>query len=396
MKTRTPSRWASEAGFSLAEMLISIGIMMAVTGTMFTLINPAQGTFRTQPEVSEMQQRLRVGVDSLQKDLLMAGSGSYMGTQTGSLGFFFASVLPFRQGALGDDPPGTFRSDTITMIYVPPTMAQTTITDPMPSTSAELKVDGSAPNCPNLSCGFYNGMNVMIYDSTGSYDTFTITNVQGAAGHLQHNLNDLSKQYQPGAKIVQMNSDTFYLKTDTANNLYQLMKYSGDNTPDQPVVDNVVALQFDYYGDPNPPVLISSTKTTYGPAPPAPGTQPTAYPINENCMWTTNAGNTVPRLPTLGAGGQSLVHLNDPSVAGSSLTDGPWCPDATNPNRWDADLLRIRKIAVRLRVQAALSALRGPAGPLFTYGGTSNGAYSYAPDQEIRFEVAPRNLNLGR
>jgi len=395
MKTNRPSRWTSQAGFSLAEMLIAIGIMMAVTGTMFTLINPAQGTFRTQPEVSEMQQRLRIGVDVLQKDLLMAGSGSYMGTQSGSLGFFFATVLPFRQGLLGDDPPGTFRTDTVTLIYVPPTIAQTTITQDMPATSAELKVDNNPP-CADLSCGFYNGMNVMIYDNTGSYDTFTITNVQGNAGHLQHNLQDLSKQYSSGAKIVQMNSSTYYLKTDNANKVYQLMHYSGDNTADQPVVDNVVGLQFDYYGDPNPPVLISATKTTYGPTPPAPGTQPTAYPVNENCMWTMNAGNSVPRLPTLNGGGQSLVHLNDAGIAGSSLTDGPWCPDATNPNRWDADLLRIRKIAVRLRVQAALSALRGPAGALFTYGGTSTGAYSYAPDQEIRFEVTPRNLNLGR
>jgi hypothetical protein len=51
---------------------------------------------------------------------------------------------------------------------------------------------------------------------------------------------------------------------------------------------------------------------------------------------------------------------------------------------------------VTLRVQAAHSALRGPAGTLFTRGGTSRGGPGFVPDQEIRFEVSPRNLNLGR
>jgi hypothetical protein len=64
--------------------------------------------------------------------------------------------------------------------------------------------------------------------------------------------------------------------------------------------------------------------------------------------------------------------------------------------RWDADLLRIRKVAVTIRVQAAVAALRGPASTLFTHGGTSRGGNKWAPDQEVRFQVTPRNLNLGR
>jgi len=47
-------------------------------------------------------------------------------------------------------------------------------------------------------------------------------------------------------------------------------------------------------------------------------------------------------------------------------------------------------------VETAAKALRGPAGVLFTHGGTSRGASQWLPDQEIRFQVTPRNLNLGR
>ena len=99
----------------------------------------------------------------------------------------------------------------------------------------------------------------------------------------------------------------------------------------------------------------------------------------------------MPRLATLGTGNSALVPLT-----ADQLTNGPWCPDASNLNRWDADLLRIRKVGVTLRVEAAANALRGPAGVLFTRGGTSRTGNTWVPDQEIRFQVSPRNLNLGR
>jgi hypothetical protein len=80
----------------------------------------------------------------------------------------------------------------------------------------------------------------------------------------------------------------------------------------------------------------------------------------------------------------------------AQLTDGPWCPDSVAPNRYDADLLRIRKVRVLLRVQAAPPSLRGATGALFTRGGTSRGAERFIPDQEIKFDVVARNLGLGR
>ncbi len=127
-----------ERGFTAVEMLIATAIMMAVTGAVFGLMDPAQGFFAAQPELSDMQQRLRVAVETLQKDLMMSGAGTYSGTKVGTLGNFFAPILPDREGGTTPDPPQTFKcttdfcddldaSDTITMMYVPPTSAQTTI-----------------------------------------------------------------------------------------------------------------------------------------------------------------------------------------------------------------------------------------------------------------------------
>jgi hypothetical protein len=77
------------------------------------------------------------------------------------------------------------------------------------------------------------------------------------------------------------------------------------------------------------------------------------------------------------------------------LTDGPWCPDAANLMRYDADLLRIRRVRIKLRVQAP-ETMRGPAGVLFRRAGTSGAGQHPIPDQEISLDITPRNMNLGR
>ena len=98
----------------------------------------------------------------------------------------------------------------------------------------------------------------------------------------------------------------------------------------------------------------------------------------------------MPRLAPFGDGPE-LLRL-DPAL----LTDGPWCPDSSDPGRFDADLLRIRRIRVTLRVQASAASFRGPIGPLFMRGGSATSVHHLVPDQEIQFDVTPRNLNLDR
>jgi len=240
----------------------------------FTDINSedrlVQGMFAAQPEVSDMQQRLRIAVETLQKDLLMAGAGTYSGNnKLGSLGNYVATILPDREGNVSPDPPGTFKctttfcsslaaSDTITLMYVPPTSAQTTIRDAMPANSSELKVNAQS-GCPSGDdlCGFKEGMQVMIFDDTGTSDVFSITNVQTSALHLQHKGTDLSKAYSQNTYITQIAAATYWLKTDTVAETYQLMRYDGYQT-DAPIAENIVGMAFEYFAEPSPPVLIKS------------------------------------------------------------------------------------------------------------------------------------------
>ena len=389
-----------DAGVSIVEALIAMSIALCVMASTLTMVSGLQRGFASEGERADMQQRVRVASDALYRNLVMAGAGAYQGAHSGPLGFFVASVMPFRQGAIGADPPGTFKSDTLTVVYLSPAAApQTTIRQPLPaqSTSALVNVDvGCPPGDPV--CGFAAGMDVMVYDETGSYDTFRITSALGGMLQLQHTMVDTPQWYAPGAKIVAAASHTYHPKAVAATDTYQLMHYDGVGS-DVAVVDHVVGLTFEYFGEPFPPALLkpvtdlSGPWTTYGPRPPPPGVPSTAYPAGENCAFQLDAASNrhVPRLLVLGDGSTTLVRLT-----ASQLTDGPWCPDDTNPHRYDADLLRIRKISVTLRVEAALAALRGPAGVLFSRGGTSAAADRWLPDREIRLDVAPRNLNSAR
>jgi hypothetical protein len=207
-------------------------------------------------------------------------------------------------------------------------------------------------------------MDVIIFDTSGNFDLFTITQVQDAAAHLQHRGQDLSKSYDVGASVTQIVSNTFYLNQQTN----QLMRYNGGDN-DVALVDNVVDLKFDYFGDPNPPTT---------PKPPA---------GEANCLY--DAAGNLKNLPTLAADEGSLAAL-----PGAILKDGPMCGGGTN--QFDADLLRVRKVRVTMRVQAANPALRGADTTIFKHPGTSRGGEKFIPDYTITFEVSPRNLNLVR
>ena len=98
----------------------------------------------------------------------------------------------------------------------------------MPPQSAELKVNDQ-PNCPSgqaICAGSTEGMDVIIFDTAGHWDTFTITHVQDSAGHLQHRGQDLNYAYDAGASVTQVVDNTFYLNRTTN----QLMKYDGHAT----------------------------------------------------------------------------------------------------------------------------------------------------------------------
>jgi hypothetical protein len=358
-------RLSSDAGYSLVELLVSSAIMLTVTGAIFSLLTPSQGTAQAQPEQSDLQQRMRIGADVLTKELVMAGAGPYFGSRTGSLVNFFAPIVPRRLGLKTTDKSNDAWDNVVTLSYIPNSYSQTSIALAMPPQSTEVKVT-YPPNCPEKKelCGFEIGMTVLIFDETGQFDTFTITNVQDDAAHLQHRGDTLNYSYGAGSTITQVESNTYYLNTATR----QLIRYDGAST-ETPLVDDVVGLKLEYFGDPEPPRK---------PKPPA-GVA--------NCLY--DAGGNYIGPPVLDADEGSLAILPL-----SMFKDGPMC--GSGDTAFDVDLLRVRKVRVTLRMQVASPSLRSSDTALFVHPGTSRDSNRVVPDYFVRFDVTPRNLNLTR
>jgi len=108
---------------------------------------------------------------------------------------------------------------------------------------------------------------------------------------------------------------TYYFKSDASAGTGQLMRYDGDES-DLPLTDHIAGLAFVYFD--------------------------------------------------AGCG----------ALAPETLQDGPWFPSESDIHRFDTDLLKIRRVRVILRVQAATPVLR-----------------RMLPDRTVTFDVAPRNAN---
>jgi hypothetical protein len=323
---------ACDAGFSIVELTVALALTLLVAAAVGAMADASRTAFAAQPERADMQQRLRVGVDTLAHDLMSAGGGSPVGGERGPLADVLPPVMPFRRGASGSDPPGTFAMDTITVIGVPATAAQTTLAAELSPGAATLRVMPTAGCTDGVSlCGFAPGMTVLVFDPAGAFDLFAVTDVFDGAQQIGVAPDDSSSAYAIGAAVVEASVHTYYLKADPIAHTSQLMLADGAGSA-APVLDHVVGLAFEYGGEAGAP------------------------------------------------------------IAGTELADGPWLPSAAAAARWDADLQRVRTVRVTLRVEAALDALRGPAGALFANRGTAASPRVWVPDEERRFTVALRNM----
>ena len=212
MSHRVRVRAAEATGFSLLELLIATMVLLVVTGGAMKLVSPAGNAFAAQPEAADLQQRLRVGVDALRRELLMAGAGPYTGSPVGPLVYEFAPILPHSVGTLVPGSPDHPDAAVITLMYVPSTPAQTTTSTDLTSEGVELRVRGQ-PGCPvgDALCGFRQGMHVVIFDVFGSYDVFTIASVLGDAMRLRHRDDRFATAHPAGSFITEVVSRTFYL-----------------------------------------------------------------------------------------------------------------------------------------------------------------------------------------
>lgn len=386
------SRHVDERGLTTVELLVAAALLVAVVGAALVLVAPLRGLVDAVGGSLEQTQRVRVGVAVLTEEVLNAGSGLVLPATHGAFGAVVPALLPdvLSLPRAGEGMPAAvgWRASTLTVLYVPHTAAQGRLGRPA-GPSAPLTLD-PAPHCPGplSSCGFAPDDLVLVFDETGAWEIAAVSGVDDAGRRLMRTPGFFARAWPRGAIVTQLAIRTYGLRPDVSPGLFVLMRDEGSGVA-QPVLDHVAAFDIEWYGDPRPPRVEALDHegrawTTYGPPPPRLEDPPAgAWAPGENCVFARDAGGApVPRLEVLAAG-TAPVPL-DPA----RLQDGPWCPDALAPWRHDADLLRVRQLVVRLRVEAAAAALRPPA-PLPPAGARAG---ILVPARTIRLGAAPRSL----
>jgi prepilin-type N-terminal cleavage/methylation domain-containing protein len=99
-------------GFTFIELIVSMAIMLAVMSSMFGIVDSARTVFEIDLERSDMQQRARVSLDALFRDVVMAGAGAQL-----------PALAPFRRGEMNADLPGSAFGDRLSVRYLPPDAA---------------------------------------------------------------------------------------------------------------------------------------------------------------------------------------------------------------------------------------------------------------------------------
>jgi prepilin-type N-terminal cleavage/methylation domain-containing protein len=331
---------SSSRGFTFAELLVTVALSLIIVSAVAVLVVNTDRLARAQSADVDAQQRARVIAETLARDLRLSGAGVDRGPISGPLSRSFSPVFPRRVGRTGADAVDTARSDTITLVHVPDTTLQTVLATSGAPASGQIELSTCAGGA--IPCPVAKGATLALFDPPGRADLLGVLSTSAGSTQVRV-LGTSAGPFDAGATVAEVVIRNYYF--DSAQG--QLRLYNGDSS-DQPVVDGVAALTFEYFGVIDPPRW---------PQPPL---------GQGNCLYDTSG---------TWQGGVTLT-ASDEGLAALPLTmfkDGPWC--GAGGTAFDADLLRVRRVRVVAQLRAS-------------------GAGDPRPDYRVTFDVAPRNLAI--
>ncbi|HUF48440.1 MAG TPA: hypothetical protein VMM93_11540 [Vicinamibacterales bacterium] len=338
----------------MTEALVGVLLFLVITGAVFALVLPDIQLSQAGPVAVDLQQRARVASAALDADLRRAGAGLTSGAFAGSLARHFAAVVPRRLGPGSPDGPYDVRPDALSIIAAADG-GHTVLADPLLADGVLSVAPGGA--CPQGRpfCGFGTGDLLMVLAADGIVDLVTVESLAASTGLVSPWQGARSRVYDAGSAVVGADVRT-YVFDQARRQLRQTVQRSSSLA----LVDGVAEVRFTYFGDPRPP------------------TEPRPPTGVANCLYD-EAGAAVP-LPVLPGDPVGLVELPL-----SLFGDGPWC--GSGDFQYDADLLRVRRVAVRLRLEALVPGRQLRQSPH---------ALSGVADFGLSTGVAPSNLGAGR
>lgn len=376
----------TDRGFTLVELLLATVITLLVVGAGLAMAGAARWSLAVEPATIDTFRRAREGVMALADAIADAGGGVAMGDGSWALDQTLPVVRPLT--ALDGSPGARFTAIGL-LRTVPGAVGRLALAHTGPGGS--LTLDRAAP-CPRSTpvCGFRVDDVAVVFDGRGRFDVFQISAVSDALARLTPPA-ALSRAYGEGAWVVAARADRFGLvrQVDGSQTLTRLT-FAGAS---EPLVDGVVDLEVVPWGRPDVPGLRDADEgpglASWGlmPPPADEADDDEVFADGEHCMVYRSGGRPRSRLSARVPGAEGLARL-----APFDFADGPWCPLEGAAAAFDADLLRVQRIDIRMRVEVLSAEFRGPAGRLFARGGTATlAAPRWIQDRIIAFSVGLAN-----
>jgi len=355
----TQARVRIEQGFTLIELVVAMGLSLVVFGSVVSLLQVHAPLAQAQPRRADIQQRGRAATDLLVSELSTAGAWA----DAGGVGLGLAGRIPVlhprRLGLRGADATGTARQDVITLVRAGASATPARLQLPVESGVLSLETGGGCAIFIPL-CGLQEDDDVIVTDEEGRHDFFRLGVMTGATASLMLRQGAPSYPFPAGVIATRVETRTFYFDATSR----QLRQYDGYRS-DVPLIDDVVDVRFEYWGSRGVPML---------------GLPAVA---GQSTCWFDSGSQ--PRFGRpIAAPGEADVPLQL-----DEFRDGPWC--GSGGNIFDADLLRIRRVRVVVRLRAANPVARGSS-PDYVDAGRASTAMSLVPDLEVISDVTPRAL----
>ena len=337
-----------QRGYTIIELLVAAAVMLTVLAGVSTVLHGAILRVPWLEESTDLQQRTRAALELLSADIRSAGAGE----PSGSLAVYLPAVLPRSAVAA----PTVASGAALTVRYVPAEGAAARLAAPLlPADAFVLLQSGAACVSNAVACGFRSGSTALVYDTAGQGDRVSVEAI--APGTLStSSTSPRLTSYPIGADVAELVEVTYTL--DPVSRILQ--RQAGGVS--LPVADNVTALTFEYAG------------TMERPREPVP-------PLGAaNCLYADDGTYLHAGVPS---GGPQV------RISTAELSDGPFC--GRGPLAYDVDLLRIRSVRVRLRLDTGADVLRGTDPAVFARPGTARDG-RVIHDVDVSLDVSLRNV----
>jgi hypothetical protein len=365
-------------------LLVALVVTALVVGAALGVMATTRTALDVEPAALDASRRLRDGVERFAG--AVRGAGGALGA--GSASTAFEKAVPRVWPLTRLDGSGGETFEAVWFLHAIET-ATGRVSSDQPAPAASLTLD-AAPPCPLMPgvCGFEPGDVAVVFDERGHMDVFEVGAISLPLMRVTP-ASGLKRPYRAGAWLARARADRLGARTepDGSRTLVRLT-WAGAT---EPLIDGVVGVRLAVWGEGLPPLVSEADEgpgfASYGLAPlPLTATDPDGrWADGEHCMVALASGRPVTRLDVRGAG-EDLVEL-----APADLNDGPWCPDAVSEGGFDADLFRIRRVDVHVRVEATSPMFRGPVGRLFVRPGTARSPLRWVPDREAVVSIALRS-----